>query len=93
MSAWEEHMRADPNLRMPMYNYAGTGSKISLGHLFPQRWLAPIPEFHEAFFSVFEAKDRGCTKDLLAWGDNVVALSCARRPLETVRYNGPYTGM
>lgn len=40
--AWTEKSRPDPDLRMPMYNYLGPATSVSLGELYPLRalWLS-----------------------------------------------------
>lgn len=92
VNAWEEHMRADPNLRMPMYNYDGPGSKTTLGHLYPQRWLALTGAVTAAF--AFKLKERMASCKNIdvaqAWMDRMQMLDYVRHNLETVRYNGPY---
>lgn len=94
-NAWEEHMRADPNLRMPMYNYDGPGSKTTLGHLYPQRWLALSGGVAQVFsFKLKERTAQAHSVELArAWVDAVMGLGLITHPLESVRYNGPYNAL
>lgn len=91
-NAWEEHMRADPNLRMPMYNYDGPGSKTTLGHLYPLRWLALSARVKNVFSSQLKefTEKAGSVELARAWIDEVIGLGLITHPLESVRYNGPY---
>lgn len=91
-TAWEEHMRADPNLRMPMYNYDGPGSKTTLGHLYPLRWLAVSGGVKHVFCSKLKefTEKAGSVELGRAWVDAVMGLGMVTHPLESVRYNGPY---
>lgn len=94
-NAWEEHMRADPNLRMPMYNYDGPGSKTTLGHLYPQRWLMVSVDVKHAFSSQLKefTEKAGSVELARAWVDEVMGLGLVTHPLESVRYNGPYNAL
>lgn len=91
-SAWAEHMRADPNLRMPMYNYDGPGSKTTLGHLYPLRWLALSTQVKSVLSSKLKdhTERAGSVEFARAWVDEVMGLGMITHPLESVRYNGPY---
>ena len=93
--AWEEHMRADPNLRMPMYNYDGPGSKTTLGHLYPLRWLMVSVDVKHAFSSQLKdfTEKAGSVELARAWVDAVMGLGVVTHPLESVRYNGPYNAL
>lgn len=92
ISAWDEHMRADPNLRMPMYNYDGPGSKTTLGHLYPLRWLALSTNVKNVFSSKLKefTQTAGSVELARSWVDEVMGLGWITHPLESVRYNGPY---
>lgn len=91
-TAWEEHMRADPNLRMPMYNYDGPGSKTTLGHLYPLRWLALTVGVKNVFSSKLKefTEKAGSVELARSWVDEVMGLGLTTHSLESVRYNGPY---
>lgn len=93
VNAWEEKMRADPNLRMPMYNYDGPGSKTTLGHLYPLRWLALTTDVKNVFSSKLKefTETAGSVELARSWVDEVIGLGLITHPLESVRYNGPYS--
>ena len=44
--AWTETSRPDPDLRMPMYNYLGPATSVSLGELYPLRVLRLSEQVH-----------------------------------------------
>lgn len=92
VNAWEEKMRADPNLRMPMYNYDGPGSKTTLGHLYPLRWLALTVQVKDVFSSNLKefTEKAGSVELARSWADEVMGLGLIVHQLESVRYNGPY---
>lgn len=92
-NAWAEHMRADPNLRMPMYNYDGPGSKTTLGHLYPLRWLALSLDVKNVFSTKLKdfTEKAGSVELARSWVDEVMGLGLITHPLESVRYNGPYS--